>query len=116
PPGGLGSSTTATRSPYTCSARSRKSPRVRGTIMGERVDHAREGRNWPRPGAVGDFCSAGEALLDLLDPDLQRRHVPLQLGEVPLEDLPPPALVGESRLDAPQRLSDRLIFLLHTLQ
>jgi hypothetical protein len=33
PPGGFGSSTTASRAPYTSSARSRKSPSVSGTIM-----------------------------------------------------------------------------------
>jgi len=42
---------------------------------------------------------ASEALLDLLDPGLERSYVLLQLGEGALEDLAPAALVGEPRLD-----------------
>ena len=45
-----------------------------------------------------------EALLDLLDPGLERRSVLLQLCEGALEDLTSTALVGEPRLDPAQGL------------
>jgi hypothetical protein len=57
-----------------------------------------------------------EAVLDLLDPGLQHRHVPLQLREVTLEALASPPVVGQSRLDPPERLRDRRVFLLEPFE
>ena len=48
-----------------------------------------------RPGTL-----TSEALLDLLDPGLERSHVLLQLCEVALEDLASAALSGKSCLPA----------------
>jgi len=64
-----------------------------------------------RPGAL-----ASEALLDLLDPGLERSHVLLQLREGTLEDLAPATLVGEPRLDPAQGLRDRVVLLLESLE
>jgi hypothetical protein len=64
-----------------------------------------------RPGTL-----ASEALLDLLDPGLERSHVLLQLCEVALEDLAPAALVGKSHLDPAQGLCDCLVLLLESLE
>ena len=57
-----------------------------------------------------------EALLDLLDPGLERRSVLLQLCEGALEDLTSPALVGEPRLDPAQGLGARVVLLLESLE
>ena len=57
-----------------------------------------------------------EALLDLPDPGLERGKVSLELGEVALEDLSPAALIGEPRLDTAQRLSDRVVLLLKSVE
>jgi hypothetical protein len=64
-----------------------------------------------RPGAL-----ASEALLDLLDPGLERSHVLLQLCEGALEDLAPAALVGKARLDPAQGLRDCVVLLLESLE
>jgi len=64
-----------------------------------------------RPGAL-----AFKALLDLLDPGLERSHVLLQLCEVALEDLAPAALVGEPGLAPAQGLRDRVVLLLEPLE
>ncbi|HEV2054278.1 MAG TPA: hypothetical protein VGV06_03785 [Methylomirabilota bacterium] len=64
-----------------------------------------------RPGAL-----TSKALLDLLDPGLERSHVLLQLCEGVLEDLAPAALVGEPRLDPAQGLRDRVVLLLESLK
>jgi Type II CAAX prenyl endopeptidase Rce1-like len=65
-------------------------------------------------GAAGPLAS--EALLDLLDPGLERSHMLLQLCEVALEDLAPAALVGKSRLDPAQGLRARVVLLLESLE
>jgi hypothetical protein len=57
-----------------------------------------------------------EALLDLFDPGLERGDLLLQLAEVPLEDLSPAAFTGESGLDPAQRLRDRVVLLLESLE
>ncbi len=57
-----------------------------------------------------------EALLDLVDPGLQRRHVLFQLCEGALEDLAPAALVSKPRLDSAQGLRDRVVLLLESLE
>ena len=57
-----------------------------------------------------------EALLDVLDPRLERSHMLLQLCEGALEDLAPAALVGEPRLDPAQSLRDRVVLLLESLE
>ncbi len=57
-----------------------------------------------------------EALLDLLDPGLERRSVPLQLCEGALEDLTSTALVDEPRFDPEQGLGARVVLLLELLE
>jgi hypothetical protein len=64
-----------------------------------------------RPGVL-----TSEALLDLLDPGLERSYMLLQLCEGAIEDLAPAALVGEPRLDPAQGLCDRLVLLLESLE
>ena len=65
---------------------------------------------------VGDSDLVSEALLDLFDPGLERGNVPLQFGEVALEDLAPAELVREACLDPAQRLRDRLVLLLESVE
>src|SRR5437667_9377099 len=57
-----------------------------------------------------------EALLDLLDPGLERSHVLLQLCEVALEDLASAALSGKSGLDPAKGLRDCVELLPESLQ
>src|SRR5713101_4935945 len=57
-----------------------------------------------------------EALLDVLDPRLERSHMLLQLCEGALEDLAPAELVGEPRLDPAQSLRDRVVLLFESLE
>ena len=57
-----------------------------------------------------------EALLDLFNPGLERGNVPLQFCEVALEDLAPAELVCEACLDPAQRLRDRLVLLLESVE
>src|SRR5262249_52018763 len=54
--------------------------------------------------------------LDVLDPSVEHGDVLSEPREVALEDLPPHALVGQQRLDAPERLGDGLVFLLQPLE
>ena len=56
--------------------------------------------------------SATQTLFEVVDPDLEGGDVLLQLRQITLQDLPACPLVGESRLDAAQPLSDREVFLL----
>lgn len=55
-------------------------------------------------------------LLDLFDSRLQDSDLPLQLGKIAFDDLAPTALIGKSGLDPPERLRDRLVFLLEPLE
>src|SRR3990167_9049478 len=63
-----------------------------------------------------DTTLAAEALLDLFDPGLERRNVLLHIRGAAREALPPPALVGEPRLDPAQGLRDRVVLLLESLE
>jgi hypothetical protein len=55
-------------------------------------------------------------VLDLLDAGLERGDLPLQLGEVTIENLSAAALAGQPRLDPSQSLGDRLLLLLEPLE
>ena len=59
---------------------------------------------------------ASEAFLDVVDAGLELRDAVLQLGEVALENLATARLVGESCLDPPQGLKDRLVLILEPLE
>jgi hypothetical protein len=54
--------------------------------------------------------------LDVADARLQQRDVLLERRQVTLENLPPPALVCQRRLDPAQLLRDRVVLLLQPLQ
>jgi ABC-type Fe3+/spermidine/putrescine transport system ATPase subunit len=69
-----------------------------------------------RPLARSPSCLAAEALLDLFDAGLERGDVALQLDEIALQDLAPPALVGKGGFYPAQGLRDRLILLLQALE
>ncbi len=57
-----------------------------------------------------------EATLDIVDSRLEHGDVLLECCQLALENLPAPTLVGQQRLDAPKRLSNRLVFPLQSLQ
>ena len=57
-----------------------------------------------------------EAGLDLGDPCLDRSNLTLELGDAVFDDLAAALLVGQQRLDPAERLSDRVVFLLESLE
>jgi hypothetical protein len=105
------------------------------SIAGGTHDHDCLGRCWarqcitataapPTPAAdeSADFSKSGrealpsDALLQLLDPGLERRHVVLQFLQAPLQDLALHPLISQHILNTVQRLEDRLILLFEALQ
>ena len=69
-----------------------------------------------KPAGLSVKTLVSEALLDLFDPGLERGDVPPQFGEVALEDLAPAELVREACLDPAQRLRDRMVLLLESVE
>ncbi len=66
--------------------------------------------------ATIERCLAGEPRFNILDAELERRHLLLQLGQIAREDLAPTALAGEAGLDPAQPLSDRMVLLLEAFE
>ena len=60
--------------------------------------------------------SATQTLFEVFDPDLERGDMLLQLRQIALQVLAACPLIGESRLDAAQPLSDREVFLLEPIE
>jgi hypothetical protein len=54
-------------------------------------------------------------LLDLLDADLERGEVLLELCKITFDDLMPTSFIGEPCFDPPERLGDRVVFSLEPL-
>ena len=57
-----------------------------------------------------------EASFEFSNPRLDRGHLTFEIGDAFFDDLAPPLLVGQQRLDAAQRLRDREVFLLEPLE
>ena len=60
--------------------------------------------------------SYAKALLHRFDATLKGDNMPLQLLEVPLQDLPLPLLVREQRLHPTEALDDGVVLVLQALQ